>query len=91
MEVKADKMHLRDASNNKIKVTSIFLEASGLGLGTTEKISLRPNKQEIISSAPAAISKLINLTYSTEGNDTEFIGKPAGDYTVELVFTASLD
>jgi hypothetical protein len=91
LSVKAEKGDLEDSSGNKIDVGSISLTASGTDLGTTEQISLGTSEQDIISAAPAAISKTFDLTYATTGNDTEFIGKPAGDYTVELTFTATLD
>ncbi len=89
--VKADKNHLRDSANNKIKTKSVYLEASGTDIGSTSKVALSPAKREFISGAPAGIEKNIGFTYSTVGNDSEFIGKPAGDYTVELTFTATLD
>ncbi len=91
LTVKAEKNHLEDSAGNKIKAGSISLQASGTDLGTTDKIELKTSKKEIISGAPAGISKTFDLTYSTTGNDTEFIGKPAGDYTVDLTFVAALD
>jgi hypothetical protein len=91
LTVKAKDKELKDSAGNKIKAKSIALQASGSGIGTTAKIDLSKDKQHIISAAPAAISKSFDLTYSTTGNDTEFIGKPAGDYTVDLTFTATLD
>ena len=91
VSVKAEKNHLEDVAGNKIKVGSIAVQATGSDLGTTDKISLKPSAQTIISAAPAAIKKTFGLTYSTTGNDTEFIGKPAGDYKVKLTYTATLD
>ncbi len=89
--VLAEKNYLEDSAGNKISTKSISLEAKGSDLGTLSKVKLNSDKQTIIANAPAAISKTFDLTYSTEANDTEFIGKPEGDYTVELVFIASLD
>ena len=91
VSVKAEKNHLEDSSGNKIKVNSITLEATGTDLGTLAAVALKTSGQDIVSGAPAAISKTFDLKYSTTGNDSEFIGKPAGDYTVELTFTATLD
>jgi hypothetical protein len=91
LTVKAKEKNLEDSAGNKIKAKSIALQASGSDIGTTTKIDLSKDKQHIISGAPAAISKSFDLSYSTTGNDTEFIGKPAGDYTVDLTFTATLD
>jgi hypothetical protein len=91
LSVTAENKDLEDSAGNKIAAESVAVEATGSGIGTTTKISLKKGKQDIISGAPAAISKSFDLTYSTTGNDTEFIGKPAGDYTVDLTFTATLD
>ncbi len=91
LSVKAQKRNLEDSAGNKIKAKSISVEATGAGLGTLTKVALNASKQAIISGAPACISKTFDLSYTTVGNDTEFIGKPPGDYTVNLVFIASLD
>lgn len=91
LTVQADKKDLDDGSGNKIAASSVALEASGTDIGTTTKVDLSKDEQDIISGAPAAISKTFDFTYTTTGNDTEFIGKPAGDYTVNLTFTATLD
>jgi len=91
LSVTADKKDLEDSAGNKISAESISLEATGSSLGTTTKVALGKDKQDIISGAPAGISKTFDLSYTTAGNDTEFIGKPAGDYTVQLTFTATLD
>ena len=91
LKVKAENRHLIDGAGNKIAVRNIFIEPKGTNLGTTRKKRIIKNKRIIISNAPACISKSIDLVYSTEPNDKDFIGKPAGDYTVELLFIASLD
>jgi len=91
LSVTAEKKDLEDSAGNKINAGSVSVEASGSDIGSTAKIALKKGKQDIISGAPAGISKSFDLTYSTAGNDTEFIGKPAGDYTVDLTFIASLD
>ena len=91
VSVTADKSDLEDSAGNKIATSSIAVQATGSGIGTANQIALSDEEQDIIAGAPAGISKTFGLTYSTTGNDTEFIGKPAGDYTVELTFTASLD
>ena len=91
VSVTAEKSDLEDTAGNKIAASSISVEPSGSGIGTATKVALGTSKQDIISGAPAAISKTFDLTYTTVGNDTEFIGKPAGDYTVDLTFTATLD
>ena len=91
LSVEAKKKDLEDSAGNKIDGESISLEAIGAGLGSLSKIAISNKSQDLISGAPACIAKTFDLTYSTAGNDTEFIGKPAGDYTVELTFTATLD
>ena len=91
LTVEADKKDMKDDADNKIKVSSVSIQATGSNIGTANKVSLDDSDQDIISGAPAGISKSFGLTYTTAGNDTEFIGKPAGDYTVELTFTATLD
>ena len=91
LTVQAEKKDLEDSAGNKISAKSISVEATGSGLGTTTKVALDKDEQDIISGAPAGISKSFDLAYTTVGNDTEFIGKPAGDYTVQLTFTATLD
>ena len=82
---------LEDVAGNKIAVKSISVKPTGSGIGTATEISLSSTAQTIISAAPAAIQQSFGLTYSTAANDAEFIGKPAGDYTVTLTYTASLD
>ena len=91
ISVEADKKDLEDSAGNKIKAKSVSLEATGSSIGSKTKVELDKSGQEIISGAPACISKTFGLSYTTTGNDVEFIGKPAGDYTVQLTFTASLD
>lgn len=91
LTVQAADKDLEDSAGNKISAASVSVEASGSGIGTTTKVALGKSEQDIISGAPAAISKSFDLSYTTTGNDTEFIGKPAGDYTVELTFTATID
>ena len=91
ISVEAEDKDLEDSAGNKIKASCISLQASGSDIGTAKKISLTNKEEDIISGAPAGIAKTFGLTYSTTGNDLEFIGKPAGDYTVQLTFTASLD
>ena len=91
VSVEADQSELEDNAGNEIAVSSIALQATGTGIGTATQIDLEDDDQDIISGAPAGISKTFGLTYTTTGNDDEFIGKPSGDYTVDLTFTASLD
>ncbi len=89
--IEAEEEDLEDSAGNKISVESIQVLATGSNIGSASQLAITDDDQDIISGAPAGISKTFGLTYSTVGNDTEFIGKPAGDYTVQLTFTASLD
>ena len=91
VSVKAEKKDLKDSAGNKINAKSISVTASGSGIGSVSTIALDDKAQDIISGAPAGIAKTFDLAYTTVGNDLEFIGKPAGDYTVDLTFTATLD
>lgn len=55
--VEADKKDLEDTAGNKIKASSISIEASGSAFGTKSKITIDDSEQDIITGAPAGISK----------------------------------
>ena len=76
---------------NTIAIGSISVQATGTDLGTTNAVDISTTDQAVISAAPAGLTKLFGLTYSTTGGDSEFIGKPTGAYTATLTYTASID
>lgn len=76
---------------NEIPISSIKVQASGTDMGTTPLVTLSTTEQDIISNAPSGLVKPFSLTYSTTGNDANFLGKPAGIYTASLIYTATLD
>lgn len=76
--------------SNTIPVSNVKVAPSGTtGIGTTTTVSISTTDQAIITTAPAAILKNINLQYSTDANNEAFIGKPSGNYTATLTFTAT--
>ncbi|UYQ93210.1 hypothetical protein MKQ68_24310 [Chitinophaga horti] len=89
IKVKAATADLTNGSNS-IPVSNVKVQPTGTtGIGTPSQVSLSTTDQNIVTSAPAAILKNINLQYSTDANNAAFIGKPAGDYTTQITFTAT--
>jgi hypothetical protein len=75
---------------NSIPVANVKVAPTGnTGVGTTATVALSTTDQNIITTAPAAILKNINLTFSTDANNAAFIGHPAGDYVTTITFTAT--
>lgn len=75
---------------NTIPVSNVKVQPTGTtGIGTATQVSLSTTDQNIVTSAPAAILKNINLQYSTDANNAAFIGKPAGDYVTTITFSAT--
>ncbi|MCB0663382.1 MAG: hypothetical protein KDC24_11625 [Saprospiraceae bacterium] len=89
--VAASGADLDDGFGNTIPVSSVAVEPTGAGLGTTSQVSLSTADQTIINNAPAAVSQPFGLTYSTAPNDPNFVNKPSGTYNVTLTYTATLD
>ncbi|RAJ04103.1 hypothetical protein LX64_02981 [Chitinophaga skermanii] len=75
---------------NTIPVSNVNVAVSGTtGVGTTGSGALSTTDLAIVTNAPAAIAKGIGLTYSTTAGNPAFVGKPSGNYTTTLTFTAT--
>lgn len=78
-------------SGNDIPVSSVAVEPVGTDLGTTSKVNLSTTEQTIMSGAPGGLAKTFQVTYSTAPGDENFLGKPSGIYTVNVIYTVTVD
>lgn len=79
---------------NTIPLSVVKVESTNANLGsaTLTQATLTTANQTIIDEAPAAVARNIDLKYTllTNTNLSDF-NKPAGTYTAQLEYTASID
>lgn len=93
LAVKSNNANLAFGANTiPLNVVKIESTNANLGSATLTQATLSATNQTIIDEAPAAVARNIDLKYTllTNTNLTDF-NKPAGTYTTQLEYTASID
>lgn len=85
LKVKSRTANLTHSGGSTIDIGNVNVETPTI-LSTNNVITIS-TADKTIATGPAAIKKSIDIKYSTNADNTAFIGKPDGDYTAALVYS----